>query len=84
MIADYAGTGIALDKLDQIEAGIRKLALTPHIGSLRDDIHPGLRAIPVARKGVIAFTVDDAQRAVFVVAVTYAGADWSRRARRRR
>lgn len=84
MIADYAGAAVALDKLERIEARIRALARTPHVGSLRDDIVPGLRAIPAARKGVIAFTVDDAQRAVFVVSVTYAGADWSRRARRRR
>ncbi|MCU7923902.1 MAG: type II toxin-antitoxin system RelE/ParE family toxin [Candidatus Thiodiazotropha sp. (ex Dulcina madagascariensis)] len=80
LIADYAGIVVAERKLLEIEQSIRKLSETPHTGSLRNDIHPGLRAIPTARKGVITFVVDDAQEAVFIVSITYAGADWIRRA----
>ena len=76
LIADYAGPVIALEKLGAIEASLRHLADTPHTGSQRDHIYPGLRAIPTARKGVITFVVDDDLKAVFVVSITYAGADW--------
>lgn len=76
LIADYAGPAIAIDKLTEIEATLHRLSDTPHIGTVRDEIFPGLRAIPTARKGVITFVVDDDQQAVFVVSITYAGADW--------
>lgn len=76
LIADYAGSDIALTKLAQIKASISSLKKTPHIGSLRNDISPGLRAIPAAGKGVIVFTVDDDLKMVRLVSITYAGADW--------
>ena len=79
LIADYAGAAIAERKLAEIEATLEMLAETPHIGSLRDDLYPGIRAIPTARKGIIAFVVDDEEQAVFVVSITYAGANWHRR-----
>jgi plasmid stabilization system protein ParE len=64
----------------------RRLApprLTPHKGTIRDAIAPGLRAIPAAGRGVIVFMVDDAARLVLVKAIGYAGSDWVARARRR-
>lgn len=76
LIADYSGFEIAYDKLNAIEARLLGLAATPHVGSLRDEILPGLRAIPAARKAVIAFQVDDAASEVYVLCVVYAGADW--------
>jgi plasmid stabilization system protein ParE len=76
LIADYAGPGIALAKLQEIEHAVRRLAETPHIGSIRDEISPGLRAIPAGRKAVICFKVDDAARRVLIVCITYGGADW--------
>jgi plasmid stabilization system protein ParE len=48
----------------------------PPVGTLHHDIYPNLRAIPVARKGVITFVVDDAELSVFIVSITYADADW--------
>lgn len=75
-IADYAGPAVALRKLDEIEQSFRRLGNNPHIGSIRNEIYPGLRAIPTARKGVIAFVVDDEAMAVYIVSITYAGADW--------
>ena len=82
-IIDHAGVEVAHRKLNEIERTILDLAHLPHKGSVRDDIVPGLRAIPAARRGVIAFTVDDAAAEVLVHAVTYGGADWMGRTRSR-
>jgi len=82
-IIDYAGADVARRKLTEIEQAITDLARTPHKGSVRDEIVPGLRAIPAARRAVIAFTVDDSTREVLVQAVTYGGADWVGRSRSR-
>lgn len=76
LVAEFAGARVARRKLGEIEKTVRGLAETPHIGTLRDDIQPGVRAIPTARKGVICFEVDDARSAVYVISITYAGADW--------
>ena len=82
-ISDYAGASSAAAKLDEIEATIRSLALTPHKGSRRDEIAPGIRAIPAGRKGVVVFAVDDDLREVLIYAVSYGGADWVRRSKAR-
>lgn len=76
LIADYAGTEIALRKVDEIEAAIQRLASTPHVGSLRHEIVEGLRAIPAAGKAVICFVVDDEASEVRIMAIGYAGSDW--------
>lgn len=76
LLTDYAGVVIAENKLTQIKAAIKGLSETPHIGSLRSEIAEGLRAIPSAGKGVITFTVDDSTKTVYLVSITYAGADW--------
>jgi len=82
-ISDYAGAPSAAAKINEIEQTIRSLALTPHKGSRRDEIAPGLRAIPAGRKGVVVFAVDDDLREVLIYAVSYGGADWVRRSRAR-
>lgn len=76
LIGGYAGAEIAFNKLDETEQRLKALAETPHVGTVRDEIYPGLRVVPVARKGVITFVVDDAARAALIVSITYAGADW--------
>jgi plasmid stabilization system protein ParE len=78
-ILDYAGPDAAASKLVEIEAAIATLKATPHKGSLRDEIAPGLRAIPAGRKAVIAFVIDDDAAEVLVYAITYGGADWAMR-----
>jgi len=78
-ILDYAWPDAAARKLVEIEAAIATLKSTPHKGSFRDEIAPGLSAIPAGRKAVIAFVVDDDQRDVLIYAVTYGGADWAMR-----
>ena len=78
-IIEYAGPDVAARKLAEIEAAIATLQATPHKGSLRDEVAPGLRAIPAGRKAVVAFLVDDQAGEVLIYAVTYGGADWIRR-----
>ena len=82
-ILDYAGSDIAARKLTEIEAAIATLKDTPHKGSLRPEIAPGLRALPAGRKAVVAFAVDDEAAEVLIYAVTYGGADWVARSRER-
>lgn len=82
LIADYSGSSVAADKLREIERAVLGLADQPHRGTLRDEIAPGLRAIPAGRRGVVAFVVDDAAREVRVMAITYGGADWMGRVAR--
>ena len=82
-IVDHAGVEVSHRKLTEIQQTITDLAHLPHRGSIRDDIVPGLRAIPAARRAVIAFTVDEAAAEVLIQAVTYGGADWVGRTRSR-
>ncbi|MEQ8294362.1 MAG: type II toxin-antitoxin system RelE/ParE family toxin [Roseovarius sp.] len=83
LIAEYSVKDTALRILGEIETAVRGLADLPHVGTVRDDIHPGLRAIPVARKGVICFAVDDERQEVRIVAIGYAGREWARMVRGR-
>lgn len=72
----YSGWSVAERKLDETAAVIRSLALTPHKGTIRNGIAPGLRAIPAAGRAVVVFVVNDAARCVPVKAIGYAGSDW--------
>ena len=82
-IIEYADAKMAERKLAEIEQALVSLVRTPHKGSVRNEVAPGLRAIPAGRKAVIAFTVDDEAGEILVHAVTYGGADWMARARSR-
>ena len=82
-IIDNVGVEVAYRKLTEIEQTITQLADLPHRGSTRDDIVPGLRVVPAARRAAIAFTVDDTTAEVIIQAVTYGGADWAVRSRSR-
>ena len=83
LIADYAGTEIAPRTIDEIETVIQKLSEVPYKGSLRNEIAHGFRAIPAAGKGVVCFVVDDEHEAVRIMAIGYAGSDWTRVAQSR-
>ena len=82
-IIEHAGSEAADQRLREIEQAISSLAHIPHKGTVRDEIAPGLRAIPAGRRAVIAFTVDDGAKEVFIRAVSYGGADWVGRSRSR-
>ena len=79
LIEHYVGEAAAIRKLEQIEQTIQLLSQTPHMGSIRNELYRGLRAIPTAGKGVICFIVDDAQRSVYLICIAYAGSDWMSR-----
>ncbi len=67
LIEQYAGQVVADRKLAEIERVTYNLRDFPHIGTIRDDLLPGLRAIPAAEKGVVCFTVDEATHTVFIM-----------------
>ncbi|WP_115671487.1 type II toxin-antitoxin system RelE/ParE family toxin [Ciceribacter selenitireducens] len=79
LVGEYAGYDVSRRKMAEFRQTISQFEDFPHIGTLRHDIRPNLRAIPAAGKGVICFTVDDERRTVLIIAITYAGADWSSR-----
>ena len=82
-IIDFAGSEAAGRRLAEIRETTASLADVPHRGSLRNEIAPGLRAIPAGRRAVVSFMVDDEAREVHIHAVTYGGADWAARIRTR-
>ncbi|WP_438749858.1 type II toxin-antitoxin system RelE/ParE family toxin [Pararhizobium sp. O133] len=82
-IGEYAGYDVAEEKIDAIETTLLSLRDFPHVGTIRNEIHPGLRVIPTAGKAVVCFTVTDDRQEVYVVCVTYGGADWQRRVKER-
>jgi toxin ParE1/3/4 len=83
-LAEHSGWQVAERKLEAFAEALRRLALMPHKGTVRDEIAAGIRAIPAAGRGVVAFVVDDAAREVRVMAIGYAGSDWVSRAASRR
>ena len=83
LIGEYAGYALALIKIEAIEEALNGLSDFPKIGSTRDDILRGLRAIPAAEKAVLCFTVDDDSRTVFILCVSYAGSDWASKVKER-
>lgn len=83
LIESYAGADIARTKLNEFEKVFGNLADFPHIGSVRNALRPGLRAIPAGEKGVVCFTVDEHDESVFIICVTYAGSNWMARVKER-
>jgi plasmid stabilization system protein ParE len=75
-VASYAGLTIGKAKVDEITNFIDGLSTFPKIGSLRNGLLPGLRAIPAAEKATVCFTVDDETRTVLIIGIGYAGSDW--------
>jgi toxin ParE1/3/4 len=82
-IAPFAGVGATLRIMREIRQRITDLAGVPHIGTVRNDVVPGLRAIPAAEKAVVSFTVNNETHTVKIICVTYAGQDWQTIARER-
>lgn len=63
-------------KMAILDADMTALGENPWRGTRRDEISPGLRAIPSAGKGVIAFEVREATRTVRILSITWGGSDW--------
>ena len=58
------------------DADAGALGGNPCRGTRRDEISPGLRVIPGAGKGVVAFDVKEDTRTVRILSITWGGADW--------
>ena len=78
-LLEYTTARSVADKIATLDADVTALGKNPHRGTGRDEISPGLRAIPSAEKGVIAFEIDEATRAVRILSITWGGADWMRK-----
>ncbi|MBY6163808.1 type II toxin-antitoxin system RelE/ParE family toxin [Mameliella alba] len=75
----HAGPKTTNAILNQLRDSARSLAETPHRGTTRDDLLPGLRAIPSGRRGVICFSVDDETQTVLIHLIAWGGANWQAR-----
>ncbi|MDM9626587.1 type II toxin-antitoxin system RelE/ParE family toxin [Rhizobium sp. S152] len=83
LVGEYAGYDVAETKINEIERKLRSLADFPNIGSIRSDLYPSLRAVPASEKAVVCFTVNDEAQSVFILCVSYGGANWQERVRER-
>ena len=63
-------------RVERIRAFVRGLKHTPHRGTRRDDLRPGLRILPFERRTAIAFEIDDEARTVTVIRIFYGGQDY--------
>ncbi len=63
-------------KLAALDADVNALGENPCRGTERNEIATGLRAVPSAGKGVIAFEVRRRTRTVRILSMTWGGADW--------
>ena len=63
-------------KIAALDADVDALEENPCRGTRRDEISPGLRAIPSAGEGVIAFDVREDTRTVRILSITWGGGDW--------
>ena len=77
-VSDYAGTEIGASKAGEIAEAIDTLAERPYRGTRRDELAPGLRLLPASKKGNVIFSIDETSRTVTIIAITYAGQDWTR------
>ena len=69
----------ATEKIAALDSDVNALGEHPHRGTRRNEVLSGLRAIPSAGKGVIAFQINEETRVVRILSVTWGGADWMRR-----
>lgn len=83
LISSYSGLAVGTTKVDEITNFIGSLGDFPKIGSVRNELYPGLRAIPASEKAVVCFTVDDETLTVRILCISYAGADWMARVQNR-
>lgn len=76
LISNYAGLAVGLSKVDQITDFISRLEEFPHIGTVREGPHAGIRAVSATEKAVVCFTVDEETKTVYILCISYAGSDW--------
>ncbi|TIX87459.1 type II toxin-antitoxin system RelE/ParE family toxin [Rhizobium sp. P44RR-XXIV] len=64
----------AADRIRQLRTDIDRLVETPYIGTLRPDIHPGIRFLR-RDKAVVWFRSDEERLMITVVAIFFGGQD---------
>ena len=82
-VAEFAGAETGAAKVQEIVDQIDTFANRPYRGSIRDEIAPGLRLYPASKKGSVLFKVNAETQTVLILAITYAGQDWTRIVRER-
>ena len=73
-IAAAASPSIAARYTEAIVSYCESLRASPHRGTKRDDVRPGLRITNYKKRAVIAFAVDAEQ--VSIIGVFYGGQDY--------
>lgn len=73
-VAAAASPATALSYTNAIVSYCEGLNISPHRGSRRDDVRPGLRVTNYKKRAVIAFTVDE--DLVSIIGIYYGGQDY--------
>jgi toxin ParE1/3/4 len=73
-IAENSGDDRAGAYIGRIEHSCMSLAAFPFRGTLRDDLHPGLRILGFERRASIAFVIEN--QTVRILRIFYAGRDF--------
>ena len=73
-VAAAASPAVALSYTNAIVSYCEGLNISPHRGTRRDDIRPGLRVTHYRKRAVIAFTVEEAL--VSIIGIYYGGQDF--------
>lgn len=73
-VADAASPVVALNYTNAIISYCEGLKTSPHRGTRREDIRPGLRVTNYKKRAVIAFTVD--ADLVSIIGIYYGGQDF--------
>ncbi len=84
-IADYLESVMAprpaREYLRSLVEAVERLGDTPQRGTVRDEVLPGLRAIPAHGSTVMVFQIDEALREVRGLRLVPGSADWMGRIR---
>ena len=76
-IADKSGfPERAWGYVDKLRQKCRELETAPLRGQQRDDLMHNLRVVPIDKKAVAAFIVDEEKKAVLVLNIFYGGRDY--------
>ena len=76
-IADKSGfPERAWSYVEKLQQKCRELETAPLRGQQRDDLMHNLRIVPIDKKAVAAFIVDEEKKAVLVLNIFYGGRDY--------
>jgi plasmid stabilization system protein ParE len=67
---------LAVRTVELIREYIKGMRDTPHRGTRRDDLRPGLRIVPFRKRTAIVFEIDETERTVAILRVFYGGQDY--------